>query len=258
MKQYYQSYSRPQLRLNFGGKMTPVVLALLIANGAMFIVQQFVGRDMTLALGLSIDHFGPWQFITCMFLHGDLGHILFNMFALFILGKDVERSMKSVPFAVLYFTAGVFASLCHLPLAALRGHTDVPLIGASGAVFGVLMAFAYYYPKRQIWFIPARYFVWILIGISMLLLVTDTQQGVAHLAHIGGALWGLAFLRARPWWEKFMITQKQRRAAGEADKYRRKRRRIDELLDKINREGIASLTDEERDFLKKASRDYRN
>ena len=246
------------MRFSFGGKMTPVVLALLVANVVMFIVQQLVGGNIAQVLGLSVKYFGPWQFITSMFLHGDVTHIFFNMFALMILGKDVERSIKSVPFVVLYFTAGIFAGLCYLGFSAITGATQVPAIGASGAVFGILMAFAYYYPQRQIWFIPARYFVWILIGIETVLMATGAQGNVAHVAHIGGVLWGLAFLRGRPWWDNLLLAQKQRRATGEADKYRQKRRRVDKLLEKINREGIASLTNEERDFLKKASRDYQN
>jgi len=282
MHQY--SY-RPRMRFYFGGRMTPVVRALLIVNGAVFLLQMLFtvvgplrdiaahlpGGRLETTLGLSIEHFLPWQVVTYMFLHDSSGplpvHLLFNMLALWMLGKEVERSLRSRPFLVLYITSGVIAGLCHLPLAAVTTSTineveisnaHIPVIGASGAVFGVLVAYAVFFPDNRIWFIKARYFVPGLIAFETLMLVIGGGTGqVAHLAHIGGAGWGLLFLKGRPLLRRLgekAASQRRTRAANDEVKVRR---RVDELLDKINREGISSLTKEEKDFLTKASRRHK-
>ncbi len=269
---HHYSY-RPRMRLYFGGKMTGVVRALLIANGAVFVLQvlftlvgpleslaaHLPGGRLETTLGLSIKHFLPWQIVTYMFLHDPVGffHILFNMLALWMFGKDVERSMGSRPFFALYITSGVFAGLCHLALAATL-KSGAPVIGASGAVFGVLAAYAMLFPENRIWFIKARYFVPGLIAFETLMLVTSGGTGqVAHLAHIGGAGWGFLFFRGRPLLRRLReraVSQRRTRAANEEVKVRR---RVDGLLDKINREGISSLTKEEKDFLTNASRRHK-
>ena len=263
------------MRFYFGGKMTPIVRALLIANVAVFLLQllfvavgplraiaaHLPGGRLETALGLNIPHFRPWQVVTYMFLHDPSGplpvHLLFNMLALWMLGKDVERSLRSRPFFVLYITSGIFAGLCHLALAAAL-KSPAPVIGASGAVFGVLVAYAVFFPDNRIWFIKARYFVPGLIAFETLMLVMSGGGGqVAHLAHIGGAGWGLLFLKGRPLLRRLkenVAHQKRIRDAGEEAKVRR---RVDELLDKINRQGISSLTKEEKDFLTKASRRHK-
>ncbi len=272
MHQY--SY-RPRMRFYFGGKMTPVVRALLIANGAIFLLQllfavvgplrdiaaHLPGGRLETALGLNIPHFRPWQVVTYMFLHDPSGplpvHLLFNMLALWMLGKEVERSLRSRPFLVLYITSGIFAGLCHLALAAAL-KSVAPVIGASGAVFGVLVAYAVFFPDNRIWFIKARYFVPGLIAFETLMLVIGGGTGhVAHLAHIGGAGWGLLFLKGRPLLRRLREKASRQRKTRAANEEVKVRRRVDELLDKINREGISSLTKEEKDFLTKASRRHK-
>jgi len=248
--------------------MTRVVRALLIANGAVFAVQllfrlvpaltQFAqqhlpGDSLETGFGLSIKYFRPWQFITCMFMHDPEGifHILFNLLALWMLGKDVERKMRARPFLVLYATSGVFAGLCHLSLAVFTSPA-APVIGASGAVFGVLIAYALLFPDNRIWFIKARYFVIGLVAFESLMLFTRSEGNVAHLAHIGGAGWGFLFFKGRPIWHRMSEKVQYQKRVRRAQKEMRDRRRVDEILDKINREGIGSLTKQEKNFLNRA------
>ncbi|HEX4328594.1 MAG TPA: rhomboid family intramembrane serine protease [Burkholderiales bacterium] len=148
--------------------------------------------------------FEVWQLITYAFLHDPdhLTHILLNMWALFIFGPDVERVLGIKRYAGLYFTSVLTAGLTQMAFsyfAALSGYT----VGASGAVFGVLLAFAVFFPKRIIVLIippiplPARIFVVLYAALELYLGVTGTQEGVAHFAHLGGLVGALFFLRLR-------------------------------------------------------------
>ena len=258
MQQYSDKPVR-RMRVSFGGKMSPAVRALLIANCAVFIVQQWIApnfvtaKEMAELFGLSAKFFQPWQFLTSMFMHGDFGHIAMNMFALFLLGKDVERGLGTRRFVFLYGSAGIFAGLCHILVSP-----DIPAIGASGAVFGVLVAFAVLFPQRKFWFVlPAKYFVLGYIALETFMMVVGKEDGIAHAAHLGGAAWGFLFMKARPVFDQLTAKRAETRQLRGYEDARQTKRRIDDLLEKISREGIASLSDEERNFLTKASKDLR-
>jgi membrane associated rhomboid family serine protease len=261
------------MRFYFGGKMTPVVLALLIANAAVFAVQvlfatvgplqelarSLPGGGLETTMGLSISRFRPWQPFTYMFFHDPEGitHVLFNMFTLWLFGKDVERTIRGRRFLFLYISAGIFAGLCHLALAAAL-YPSAPVIGASGAVFGILVAYAVLFPQNRIWFIRAPFFVAGLIALESLLLVTSAKSDhVAHLAHVGGAAWGFLFFKGRSLFGRVRQKVEYQQRVLRSDRDRRLRARVDSLLDKISRQGIGSLTKRERDFLKKAGRRFR-
>jgi membrane associated rhomboid family serine protease len=158
---YQEQYNRPAYRFYWGGKMTPAVRAILIANVAVFIVQMATAEkiDLSYIFGENIGAFRPWQLITGMFLHVDVWHIVFNMLALWMLGRDVERSIGGKQFLVLYFAGGIVSGLCWLGIETLRGTMGIA-VGASGAVFAVLVAFAMLFPDRRFWgIIKATYFV---------------------------------------------------------------------------------------------------
>lgn len=143
--------------------------------------------------------FAPWQLISYGFLHGGLAHLFFNMFALYMFGLPVERVWGARRFVVYYFVCLVGAAVIQLAVAAISG--DVyPTIGASGAVFGLLLAFGMMYPNSRIMLlfppIPmrAKWFV-IVYGILTLVFgITGTMSGIAHFAHLGGMLFGLALI----------------------------------------------------------------
>jgi membrane associated rhomboid family serine protease len=207
MRSRYPSAST--LAYSFGpGPLTPVIKALIIANVALFVVSSFA-RPVLLALGLQpadvIGRLYIWQPVTYMFLHGGIGHILFNMLALWMFGTELERMWGSRFFAKFYFVSGVGAAvttivLAFAPFAAFSDLYNSLTIGASGAIYGVLLAYGLYFPNRPIllWFvfpIPAKYFVMIMGGIAFFMSMGGPGGGVAHITHLGGLLAGYLYLK---------------------------------------------------------------
>lgn len=194
----------------------PTVKWLLIANGLTFLMQHIrpviegwlalwpnphAGVVMTQEGLVAVNGFYPWQLITYGFLHssGNLSHILFNMFGLWMFGQQIEEFMGSRRFLAYYLVCVVGAGLTHLAYAHYVG-SPWPVLGASGGVFGVLLAFGMLFPRAKIMMllfpvaIEARYLVLIYGIIELLNGVTGTNTGVAHFAHLGGMLFGLALI----------------------------------------------------------------
>jgi membrane associated rhomboid family serine protease len=193
---------------SFGpGPLTPAVKALLIANTIMFVVTVFMPQ-LTVWLGLRpasvIGDFAIWQPLTYLFLHGSFFHVLFNMLTLWMFGVELERMWGTKYFTQYYFAAGIGAGLTQIVLGLLPfGFADqfyYPItIGASGAVYGLLLAYALYFPHRQIYMyfvfpVPARIFVAILGAIALLSAMSG-GGGVAHSAHLGGLAAGYLYLK---------------------------------------------------------------
>jgi membrane associated rhomboid family serine protease len=184
----------------------PVTRALIIANVVVFLAEMVTG-DLLIpwfALYPLGPEFLPWQVITYSFLHAqdNVFHLFFNMLALYMFGSDIERIFGQRRYFTYYLSAVLTAAFAQLTVSALSG-SPYPTLGASGGVFGILLAFALYFPRRIIVLIippipmPAWLFV-ILYGLIELYLgVTGTQQGVAHFAHLGGMLGG--FLTIQYW-----------------------------------------------------------
>ncbi len=189
--------------------MTPAIKALIIANIVVF-VATWVARSIDVAgvFGLRpaevFEQFQIWRLVTYMFLHGGIFHILFNMLALWMFGVELERIWGSRYFLKYYFVSGVGAGVTMLlvsllPAQPFSGMYYALTVGASGAVYGVLLAFALYFPHRPIVLfflfpVPARYAVMIMGGIA-LLSAMESGGGVAHAAHLGGLLAGYLYLK---------------------------------------------------------------
>jgi membrane associated rhomboid family serine protease len=145
--------------------------------------------------------FQPWQLVTYSFLHGGLTHLLFNMLALYMFGSDLERVFGPRRFAIYYFVCVVTAALAQLAISTLGNLPPFPTVGASGGVFGLLLAFGLYFPRRMVMLLfppipmPAWLFVTLYGALELFLGVTGTQQGVAHFAHLGGMLGGYITIR---------------------------------------------------------------
>lgn len=224
----YTSYS-------FGpGAMTPAVKALLITNVVMFVLQ-LLFRDIDTLLGISpaavFGRLWVWQPVTYMFLHADPFHILFNMLALWMFGVELERTWGTVAFVRYYFATGIGAALTTLLVALLpfdfaRGVYISTIIGASGAIYGLMFAWAYFYPNRPMMFfpipipVPAKYFVMILGAIAFLSSLGGRATGVAHATHLGGFVAGYLYLtrgRGGLWgeikyrWLKWKMARMRRR-----------------------------------------------
>lgn len=150
-------------------------------------------------VGVVDTGFVPWQLVTYGFMHGGLGHLFFNMFALFMFGLPIERLWGTRRFLIYYFVCMIGAAIIQLMVAAVTGEI-YPTIGASGAVFGLLLAFGMMYPNAIIMLlippvpIKAKYFV---VGYGVLTLffgMTGAMAGVAHFAHLGGMLFGFGLI----------------------------------------------------------------
>ena len=198
--------------------MTPVVRILVFANIGVFLLQHLAADALFthFALwplgqyfvgGLGRVGFEPWQLVTTAFLHSptNIAHIAFNMFALWSFGTLVERAVGSRRFAWLYLASVLTASLVQLMVVtATADQGAVPTVGASGGVFGVLLAFAFLFPHQRliVFPIPIPMKAWLLVTLYAIVELTSgvfgTMQGVAHFAHLGGMLGAAAILFY--WW----------------------------------------------------------
>ena len=188
--------------------MPPVTTALIVANVAMYLLQSLVPQIIVpfalwplAAAGSGIGaSFAPWQLVTYAFLHGSLVHLAFNMFALYMFGSAIEQVFGARRYLVFYFVSVVSAAITQLIVAVLL-HGVYPTIGASGGVFGLLLAYAMYFPRNRVMLLfppipmSARMFVVVYAVIELLLGVSGAQSGVAHFAHLGGMIGGWLLLR---------------------------------------------------------------
>ena len=198
---------------NFLQRIPPVTRHLLIINVLMYIATM-VNENFMLGTFAMFYPASPlfrwWQPLTHMFMHGGIWHILFNMYTLVMFGMVVERALDTKKFLILYFVAGLGAGALHTGVEWLQvsrlmaageaaGVIDLyrtPVVGASGAIYGVLVAFAMLYPEARMTLIfppvtlDAKWMVAIFIGIELFTGITGTQMGIAHFAHLGGALFG--------------------------------------------------------------------
>ncbi|MCI0707433.1 MAG: rhomboid family intramembrane serine protease [Ignavibacteriae bacterium] len=266
-----------------------MIKILLLSNGVVFLFMAVFGdfsidgrslnSYLTEYFALIPFGFGflPWQLVTYQFMHAGWSHILYNLFGLWMFGMEIENIWGSKKFLIYYLVCGVVAGIFQLALAPVFEPTQLaPTVGASGAVYGVLIAFAMMFPDRYIFLyfllpIKAKYFVGGLILLGVF--AVGSPGNVANLAHLGGAFAGfLMILSDRgqiPFTRTFnnmrsRMRQQQRVWPGEdvldakvydikdgkpKDDRNETQRRVDEILDKISRSGYQNLTDEEKRIL---------
>src|SRR3989440_8222240 len=273
--------------------LTLWVRRLLVANLLVFLIQKTVLIDPRYleALGLVPLHAleRPWTFVTYMFLHASVLHLAFNMLMLFVFGPSVEDRMGGRAFILFYLLCGISGAAFSFLLMQAMPITLV--LGASGAIMGVAVAFAWYWPNHPVFVfplpdpIPAKWLITFLVGVDLALawLGALTQagitDGVAHLAHLGGVATALLYLKGQDWRathgegrlrqmaeSSVLVSQPPRvsrsgsvppsaqrtKARGEPDA--RASAEIDRVLDKISASGVDSLTPAERKFLTEFSR----
>jgi membrane associated rhomboid family serine protease len=273
--------------------LTPWVRRLLVANLLVFLLQVtlFTSPRFAQAFGFVPLHAleRPWTFLTYMFLHAGPLHLAFNLLALFMFGGSVEDRLGSRAFIWFYLLCGLGGAALSF-LLMMMVPLGVPIVGASGAIYGLIVAFAWYWPDAPIYVfpfpmpIPAKWLVTFAVAISLVLALPPFNggDGVAHLAHLGGIAAGLLYLKAqdlrlgraerhlrRVSEPSVLVTPAPRRGGGLAQggsapqpKLRRApddraHAEIDRVLDKISATGIASLTPAERRFLTEMSRQMR-
>lgn len=276
-----------------------VVKNLLIINGIFFLAT--IAMDMVwhidLAQYLGLHYIGasdfrPYQFVTYMFMHGSFAHLFFNMFALWMFGNAIENAWGPKRFLIFYFVCGIGAGLTqelvqYIQLSDIQNFQNVNLggrivpvedylnmlttVGASGAVYGILLAFGMMWPNSMIYLyflipIKTKWFV-LIYGLLELFTGFSSIDNVAHFAHVGGMVFGLLLIL---YWKnqgnggnsKFKIKFNKNKSGNGRPKsdwdYNKERhdedRKTDEILDKISRGGYDSLTKEEKEFLFKQSK----
>ncbi|MBC7426856.1 MAG: rhomboid family intramembrane serine protease [Bacteroidia bacterium] len=220
------------MRIGQNTNIPPVIKNLLIINVIMFAATWLVFNkykvELSDYLGLHYifnPSFKPWQIITHMFMHGSLTHIAFNMFGLFIFGSFLENMMGPKKFISLYFVSGIGAAAVHLGVLMLKaylilGTLNIPLqgdysasdavalsdvyfsnaVGASGAIYGIMVAFAYLFPNTEMYFmfipfpVKAKYLIPLILLSDVVLGLVNAGDNVAHFAHIGGGIAGFIFI----------------------------------------------------------------
>lgn len=242
--------------------MTRVVRTLLFANVGVFLLQ-LTAPVLTDALVFvpRLVFVRPWSIVTYMFLHGGLMHILFNMLGLFFFGSRVEERLGAQRFTILYFLSGISGAIVSFFFSPYA-----PIIGASAGVFGVMLAFARFWPNEPIliWGIipvPARILVIITTVFALWSGFGGARSGIAHFAHLGGYLGAYLYLI---WLDRARTAFKRKATSVPAATTRRvqgykaidltsvhevNRAEVNRILDKISAQGIGSLTPQERTFL---------
>jgi len=302
-----RDYYRPS---GFGGFsfFPKIIKNLLIINAVVFIFQMifdslsfngvpgwyYLNRYFALNPITGIDralqpyNFQIWQFFTYQFMHGSFTHILFNMFMLWMFGMEIENIMGSKKFLIYYLLCGVGAGIVQILFAPLLSDSLAPVIGASGAVYGIMIAFAMFFPERYIFLyflipIKAKYLIAFIIVIEFLS-VGDASL-VAHLAHIGGAITGFVFLlfdkKNSIRFDNLFGSIRKPGGFGSESRFRKpsfynrkdnvedakfyeinndkrdeeiSQDEIDAILDKISRSGYQNLTEREKRILFEASK----
>jgi membrane associated rhomboid family serine protease len=180
----------------------PVSIGIIVVCAAVFL-----GKNHSPVLALwpiKTGFFAPWQLVTYTFLHGSFNHLFFNMFAVWMFGTPLEKTWGSQRFALYFAACAIGAGIIQLLVQHLEGGIS-PTIGASGGVFGLLLAYGVMWPENRIFliFLPvpikAKWFVLIYGGLELLFGVTRSMPGIAHFAHLGGMLFGAAFLYKWGW-----------------------------------------------------------
>ncbi len=218
------SHFRPQ-RFNI---LPPVVKNLLIINGLLFLATITLinqGFDLIKVLGLhhwQSTHFQTWQIISHMFMHGDFTHLFFNMFAIWMFGSQLENLWGSKRFLKYYIFTGLGAAILHFTIFQFYQLPGLPIhyqdllitkhvvVGASGCLFGLLVAFGLLFPNTMLFFlfipfpIKAKYFV-IIYGLAELYygIQNNPNDNIAHFAHLGGMLFGFLIIKYWQWYNKY-------------------------------------------------------
>jgi len=250
----------------FGIGISPIVKNLIIINVAIYLLETLFRLNLSHYFGMTPYLFWRgflWQPITYMFLHGGVMHVVLNMFVLWMFGTPLEWEWGTKKFLTYYFICGIGGGLLS---AIVNPSSMIPIVGASGAVMGLLAAFGVMYPNQLIFIyflfpIRAKYFVIIIGAIELFTAISQPFSSIAHFAHLGGLLFGIVYLKKGDWFRKW---RQNSRTKNETKRFHvvidrnremeRLQKEVDDLLDKINREGLNKLTHQEINRLKEASR----
>ena len=245
-------------------KLTPVVKRLLIINIAVFVTGVIIKPlgnffftwfsiyPATLGMSLQI-----WRLITYQFLHGNIWHIFFNMLGLFFLGPTLERHWGSKRFLTFYLGCGVAGGLFYLLLAAINFLPALPMVGASGAILGMLAACAILFPHFVVFIflfpVPIRVAAIAFTAIYIVTVITRGANAGGDAAHLAGMAAGAIYVFSQGWRAKFKLKIQSGRWEKKINAQRSLQAELDRILQKVHDSGIASLTPKEKKILKQAT-----
>lgn len=272
-------------------RITPWVGRLLVINAIVLLLQETLFTSPVIAAWLSFDpataFTRPWTFFTYMFLHGGLFHLAANSLAMFVFGPPVERRLGSARFILYYLYCGLGGAVLSLMLSLVM--PIGPFIGASAAALGLAVAFARFNPDAELVLFPipvpikARTLVWLFVGLAIVGALVGRGDGIAHIAHLGGLVFGLLYFGIRgigrereiggviPPTPRVPVSAAMRRAgpvertggqpqsgpSSSASRSVLEAAELDRVLDKISASGMDSLTSDERAFLESIARHRR-
>ena len=270
MQPYQTSFEPPPLP----GRLPPGLLALLITCSVVYLLQQLADY-LTGGLfsflfelrGEAVLHGQIWQLLTYIFLHGNVLHLALNLMGLFFFGREMEQTLGTRRFLLLFFGCGVLAGLGWM---AISGTPHAHCVGASGAVFGIMGAFAAMFPHRRVTLLV--FFVlpvtvtarWMVVGLGLVTIwsLFSHDGNIAHAAHLAGGVAGYIYGRMRAAgpsgsggrWRAGFFRRSPRLRVLPDDNEAPSQEEVDRILDKIRESGIKSLTRGERNALERASR----
>jgi membrane associated rhomboid family serine protease len=261
-----QNYGLPQVRFNLP-RATPVVKWLLIVNVAVFFVSLIPPIGVFLAQWGAIypeswmTTLQPWRLITYQFLHSryELLHIVFNMFGLFFFGPALERFWGSRKFLAFYLICGASGGLLYSLLARIGFLSVGPMVGASGAIMGLIAACALLFPQFTVIFfifpIPIRVLAVLFAVMSFLTVIRQGVNAGGEAAHLAGLATGAAYVLLHPRWDKLILKMRSGSWEKRMEESRRLQIEVDRILAKVHRSGLHSLTVKEKRTLKKATQE---
>jgi membrane associated rhomboid family serine protease len=241
-----------------------MVKLLLIINLAVFLVSISVeplGRVINFTFRIDPKTLGRalqiWRLITYQFLHGDVLHILFNMLGLYFLGPSLERHWGGRKFVIFYLLCGVAGGLFYLLLVAVKFLSPLPMVGASGAILGMLAACAILFPQFVVFIlffpVPIRLAAVIFTFIFFVFVVTKGDNAGGHAAHLAGMAAGAGYVLSGSWRQGIKLKLKKGAWQKKVQSEEELQIELDRILEKIHQSGIHSLTSREKKILKKAT-----
>ena len=260
---FRQSFNRPTITIPSGVKF------LLIVNVVVFILIELSGQKsllfQTFGLVPSLvwSKFKIWQLFTYLFIHGGVFHIFFNMFVLWMFGKDLESQWGKMEFLLFYFVCGIGAGLITVLFSV---NSIVPIVGASGAIYGLLLAYGFTYPNQMVYLyglfpLKVKYMVLGLGAIAFFASLSASQSNVSHITHLSGMIIGLIFIYFNINWKnlkrgyyKIRLKNLKQKLPPKNNEEVQMKKKVDEILDKLNDSGWDSLTKQEEKYLTHASK----
>ena len=260
----------------FKGRFTPPILTLnggvrflLIVNVVVFILTELSGQKSSFFLSFGLvpnmvwSQLKIWQLFTYLFIHGGFFHIFFNMFVLWMFGKDLEQEWGKKDFLVFYFFCGIGAGFITVLLGI---NSFIPIVGASGAIYGLLVAYGFTYPNRLVYLyglfpLKVKHMVLVLGVIAFFASLSASQSSVSHITHLSGMIIGLIIMyfnlrwsSTKMWYFKQRLRNLNLQKTEKNEKEKVMKQRVDEILDKLNDCGWESLTEKEEQYLNDASK----